>query len=436
MKQFLKILAILFFMFGSYSALWAQYSERIQQVANMEGLIAFWDFSKMNPDSSWASWYDSRVVKKSFPVYLKIIGDDKNYTLPQWPYSDNDSKLVIDTTGPFGHAVRFNKGYIFGLVPRDQFENTALNIKDKQPFTLIAWAKFYGQRHMVTGIWDEGGWHKYSGRRQIALFAGLFSQNGMTAHISATGAASYPQSEISGSQYARERAIDGQDFENNDWVMMVMTYNPDSNRVVAMLNAKMTPKYLTDEVVQDVYQYATERSANPYLFNHSIYSPKNFVLKFNGYTFEKNHVYEHRLHVDLNKKKFVYDRNGNEDKLNNAKFRITCDLVRDGKSILAKPFVYKVKKGQIFDMPDDINIEENDIFTTKLEELQQTEWRQIGSVLKRQISKGAPFTFGRALGLGAGELSHGSQIYLDGVAVFNRILSQNELKTINFDSKK
>ncbi|MBN1550649.1 hypothetical protein JW979_04230 [bacterium] len=115
-------------------------------------------------------------------------------------------------------------------MPRAQFEHTPLNIYGRNPFTMIAWVKFYGQRHMATGIWDEGGWNKYSGRRQVALFAGLFNEDGITAHISATGAASYPQSTASGSQYARERAIDGKAFVNNDWIMMVMTYDPDNIR--------------------------------------------------------------------------------------------------------------------------------------------------------------------------------------------------------------
>ncbi len=233
----------------------------------MKGLIAFWYFSTMNPDSVWISHFDASVVDQPFTVYLKKIGNDTSYTISEWPFSDKTSAIEIDTTGPFGHAVRFNRGYIFGRVPRAQFENTPLNIHGRKPFTMVAWVQYYGQRHMATGIWDEGGWNKYSGRRQAALFAGLFRQNGITAHISATGAAGYPQSTISGSQYARERAIDGQAFQNNEWIMMAMTYSPGNNKVTALLNGEMTPLDLTDPVVQDVYQYETERAANPYHFN-------------------------------------------------------------------------------------------------------------------------------------------------------------------------
>ena len=80
---------------------------------------------------------------------------------------------------------------------------------------------------MVAGIWDEGGWSKYAGSRQVALFAGLFNQKGTIAHVSATGAASFPQSSVSGSQYARLRAIDAQPFDNDQWVAMAATFNPE-----------------------------------------------------------------------------------------------------------------------------------------------------------------------------------------------------------------
>ena len=52
--------------------------------------------------------------------------------------------------------------------------------------------------------------------------------------------------------------------------------------------------------------------------------------------------------------------------------------------------------------------------------------------MRREIRQGAPFTFGRALGLGAETIEHGSQLYLDGVAVFNRVLTEAELADLSF----
>jgi len=432
MKYFLTTLCFVLFFFAFFSPIYTQHQDRITQVADMVGLIAFWDFSTMNSDSIWISHYDESVVSQPFLVYLRRIGNDTTYKIKEWPYSDNNSIIKIDTTGPFGHAVRFNRGYIFGEVPRAQFENTPLNIFGKQPFTMIAWVKFYGQRHMATGIWDEGGWNKYSGRRQVALFAGLFQQNGITAHISATGAASYPQSTISGSQYARERAIDGQAFKNNEWIMMTMTYDPDNNKVTAMLNAKMTPLNLTDPVVQDVYRYETERAANPYDFSHPIYSPRNFLLKYNGYNYNDDYVYEHRLRVALENHKLIYSFEGDTTKLADSKFRITCNVRRNDDSLLYDSFIFEALNGHPVDMPQEFLVENGDVFMTTLEEFKDNEWQQIGTDIERQVLEGAPFTFGRALGLGSENLTHGSQIYIDGVAVFNRVLSKDELQSITF----
>jgi len=56
----------------------------------------------------------------------------------------------------------------------------------------------------------------------------------------------------------------------------------------------------------------------------------------------------------------------------------------------------------------------------------------VGTSLNTKFSEGAPFTFGRALGLASEELEHGSQLYMDGVAVFNRVLSEEELLSISF----
>ena len=43
------------------------------------------------------------------------------------------------------------------------------------------------------------------------------------------------------------------------------------------------------------------------------------------------------------------------------------------------------------------------------------------------------FTLGRALGLGTEEIAHGSQLYMDGVAVFCRVLAARELKQLSFN---
>jgi len=75
----------------------------------------------------------------------------------------------------------------------------------------------------------------------------------------------------------------------------------------------------------------------------------------------------------------------------------------------------------------------NDEVRTRLECLKDGNWRQVGEPVTRKILLGAPFTFGGALGLGSEDLKGGSQLYLDGVAVFNRVLRKKELEKLSFN---
>jgi len=405
---------------------------QIQAVMDKPDLIAFWDFEKLN-EGIWHSVYDVKVIDQSFPIYLRQIGDDQAYAVEDWPYKDVDAQLKYDNTGPFGNAIRFNRGYVYGSIPREVFDSTLLNLHGRQAFTLIAWVKFIGQRHMVAGIWDEGGWDKYRGRRQVALFAGLFNQKGVIGHVSATGAASYPQSEIDGAQYARIRAIDAQAFDNEEWVCMAMTYDPNLQEVKAYLNGVMTPHDLSDPVAKDVFQFQVEQAANPLSFKEPIYSPNHFVLKFNGYDWETSGIYEHLLRVNLTKRTLEYERTGRRSAIDSVRCRLVVDILREGKGSLVEKITAEIKAGkQLIPLPEDLAIALSDTIQATLEIWKKGQWRQVGSRLNAVYSEGAPFTFGRALGLASEELEHGSEFYLDGVAVFNRVMTEEELQAIQF----
>ncbi len=402
------------------------------KVANTKGLVAFWDFNK-NKNGIFQSVSDTSVTSLSFPVYLKRIDDTTHYSTISWPYKDENSTIEFDYNSPFGNAIKFNKGFLFGEVPRISFDKTPLDINGNQPFTMIAWVKFVGERHLVAGIWDEGGWNKYSGRRQVALFGGLFNNNGTIAHISSTGAASYPQSNIEGAQYARERAIDGQPFENNQWVAMAMTFDPDKHQVTAYLNGKMTSFTLTDPVEQDVFHYTSEQLANPYQYNWSIYSPQNFVLKYNGMDTQKSGVQEQWLQVNIENQQLKYGILFSDGKTDNIKYRVTFDIKRKGKSLLANKLRFGALENEIVKIPVTNKILPGDIIETSLQLKGKMGWQKVGKEVNRMITDGAPFTFGRAMGLGSDVLEDGSHIFIDGVAVFNRVLTQEELKNLCFE---
>ena len=402
---------------------------RIQKVSRTSGLIAFWDFS-YEKNKIWTSYRDSNASEKSYPIFLRRIGDSLNYSESTWPYTDSNS-ISYDYSGPFGQAIRFDRGFVYGSIPRILFDGTNLDLRGNNSFTLIAWVKFVGERHMVAGIWDEGGWNKYSGRRQVALFSGLFRQKGVIAHVSATGTASYPQSSIPGSQYARRRAIDGQPFRTNQWVAMAMTYDPVQSEVKAWLNGRSTFQELPDPVEQNVFGGFKEIHANPYYFESPIYSPKRFILKYNGYNLKED-VREHRIEVDLEKKQLTYYKEGKGLVDPEKHYQIKFDLKRSNKSLLTQTILFDAISGRSIALPKETEIQIGDVVVTSLELWEGKSWKQVGTILEHTIAEGAPFTFGRALGLASDELEHGSELFLDGVAVFNRVLSSKELLGISF----
>lgn len=405
--------------------------QRKRRVAQTKGLVAFWDFETIK-DGAWTSNYDEHVTDHSYTVYLKHIGDTSHYIQNNWPYDDRASRLQFDDGGPLGHAVYFNQGYIFGEVPRYLFANTPLDIHGRKPFTIVAWVKFIGKRHMVAGIWDEGGWNKYTGRRQVALFSGLFDSQSVIAHISATGAASFPQSEIDGAQYARQRAIDGKSFENGNWVAMAMTYDPGRKEVTAYLNGIMTPRYQTDPVANDVFRFEGEELSNPFYFKWPAYSPRNFILKYNGYNVEDTGIYEHWLEIDLNQNRVMYDVDYKENAEPDSRYKITLDILRRNVSLLSQPLKFEAIRGRSVAIPIDKKIQPSDVIITSLEEKKAGKWMPVGSEVRHTVTEGAPFTFGRALGLGSEVREDGTQLFIDGVAVFNRVLYEEELRDLSF----
>lgn len=401
------------------------------QVAATPGLIAFWDFQRSDAQGRWVSRFDAKTVERPYPVVLRRIGDAKAYVPAQWPYGDEASRLDISDEGPFGKAVRFNQGFIFAEVPRTEFDGTPLDLNGRRPFTLLAWTRFTGKRHLVAGIWDEGGWDKYGGRRQVALFGGLFGSQGVIAHVSSTGAASFPQSSAKGAQYARMKAMDGASFANDRWVCMGMSYDGARGEVSAYLNGVRTPKSYGDDVIKDVFGTRAAEPVNPAAFTLPIFAPRAFLLKFNGYNLVADGVSEQRLFVDLDGKRLAYGRSapvGGKP----GRFQVRVE-VRRGTAAVVPPLVWEVTGDAERELPPTLDAKTGDVVVASLWTMPAAgDWQRVGTEVSRTLGEGAPFTFGRALGLGAEELAHGSQLKLGGVAVFNRVLSEQELVALSF----
>lgn len=401
-------------------------AERIATVAKTKGLIAFWDFV-LTKDGTWTSHHDPAVIDRGYPVVLRQIGDPKAYKPEQWPHTAEESALVITDGGPFGKAVRFNQGHIFAEVPRATFDGTPLDISGSRPFTMLAWTRFTGKRHLVAGVWDEGGWDRYQGRRQYALFGGLFGSQSTIAHVSATGAASFPQSMLSGSQYARLKAIDGGKFANDQWVCMGMSFDPQSGEVSAYLNGIRTKRSYADNVQQEVTGAKGAEMINPAPFPWPLFGPRIFLFKFNGYQRSAGGIGEHALHLDLDANRLRYARIA--EPTAGGKFHVRVDVRRDKRSLLSKPIEWEVVDGGGVEVKGLSAAKTGDVVAATLWD---ADGKQIGTEVTRTLTEGAPFTFGRALGLGKEERGHGSQLQLSGVAVFNRVLSDAELKALSF----
>jgi hypothetical protein len=100
MKSILAAVSIVLASFGAVLGS-EPAQQRVTQVAETKGLIAFWDFSLMK-DGKWTSYHDQAVVDHGYPVVLRRIGDPKPYAPTDWPYQDEQSKLTFDSSGPFG----------------------------------------------------------------------------------------------------------------------------------------------------------------------------------------------------------------------------------------------------------------------------------------------------------------------------------------------
>lgn len=113
--------------------------------------------------------------------------------------------------------------------------------------------------------------------------------------------------------------------------------------------------------------------------------------------------------------------------------RILFDIKRAGTSILDSLLILEINSQTLPHLPANLTTLQNDEIHTSLEIRKNGQWKKLGTTLLSVISEGAPFTFGRALGLASEEIGHGAQLYIDGVAVFNHVLTEAELKAISFN---
>jgi len=428
---------------------------KLQIIQNHSGLVGFWDFEKKDPSTGFYTAYSNIVptsgINNLYPMALAQIGDPSRYTETTWPYTNSSDELIFDNTGPFGRAIKFNKGHILGLIERADFQGKPLDISGNQPFTLIVWMKTYGTKnnHFIAGIWDEGNtsgsWSKYSGRRQFALFGGLSANKHAMGHISTTGAASFPQGS---NPYAQMRSVDGNTFTTQGdaghrWHMVAMTFDPVTKHVKSYLDGA-SQSYYNSSVVSaedNIYKYFQNNNypnLNPRVFDWPVYDTRDFTLKFDGYNINNGHeIYEHFIRVDLKSstKTITYgNRVRNASIANSQNYRVTYEFKRNGITIPSSSGSFNITNGTgSATLSPSLQIQNGDKIVTSLHHINPINGSStlISNNVSRSINEGAPFTVGRAIGLNSSNKGSGSQFIIDGVAVYNRVLSATELMTLS-----
>jgi hypothetical protein len=140
--------------------------------------------------------------------------------------------------------------------------------------------------------------------------------------------------------------------------------------------------------------------------------------------------------LDIDHNSVRYERMTENDAEVKTPFQIRLDVHRDKKSILSEPLLWQVNASATQAMPGLSQAKIGDVIVASLWSQVAGNWTQVGKTVTRTLSEGAPFTFGRALGLGSEEREHGSQVQISGVAVFNRVLSVPEMAGLHFRDKK
>jgi hypothetical protein len=437
-----KKLVILIHVLFSFNISFSQniiQKKNIERIKNEKGLIAFWDFWKTGTYNingtnqlTWDSYFDSAACNKSFPILLKRVTDTTHYVFSNWPYKD--TKIVYDSTGPLGKGVKMNRGYLFAEIPRFLFDKTTLNINRNCSFTIITWIKFYGKRHCIAGIWDEGNWTRYSGNRQFALFSGVLAgYKGVLCHISTTGSGSFPQSTLEGTGSAREAAFAGRDVPNNEWHTVGATYNHITKELSCFIDGIISETYFIDQITQNVYNYPNTIRTNPFFFNWPIYDPLAFTIKFTGYNLKNER--EHWIYVDLRKNIINYGQDIDYAAANNE-YEVVLEIKRQNK-LLIEPFCFTIKEknGQV-NIPNLSSVQVGDVITASLYKKDDNGNFTIlvtdeGGIAEKRIEEGAPFTLCKASGTSLSGLDDGSDIIFDGVAIFNRVLSSEKIQEIS-----
>ena len=113
-------------------------------------------------------------------------------------------------------------------------------------------------------------------------------------------------------------------------------------------------------------------------------------------------------------------------------FRVTVGVQRGGHSMLDAPVGFDAEPGKPVTIDALKAVRAGDTMTATLEAGEAGSWRAVGTPVQREIGRGAPFTIGRTMGLGKEPVEFGGTFQVDGVAILNCVLGDEELRALSF----
>ncbi|NLT71693.1 MAG: LamG domain-containing protein [Verrucomicrobiaceae bacterium] len=230
--------------------------ESVRTVTDMPGLVAFWDFVKREPDGERR--FLAHVPEGATNEYAL---DAKNYVKEYWDlgreagYED----FPLMGRGPFGEAILIQKEEDETFrpllqVPRERLHDTPLDIKGSgRALTVVAWAIRQSGGHALAGIWHEGtdlkkdetvGIQKVErGQRQYGLFAGNNISGTACAHLSENGGGSflnlYAMHKSNSIDIAPAVPADSPaEVLDASWQCFAMTFDDKTDQLTAWLNGR------------------------------------------------------------------------------------------------------------------------------------------------------------------------------------------------------
>ncbi len=179
-------------------------AERVAKIVETPGLVAFWDFVKREPAGTQR--FVAHTPTGEDDAYAL---DPSNYVLHYW--GEGREAMLADFPlmgrGPFGQAIRLRNEEDATFrpmleIPRSRLHDTALDIKGAaKSVTVVVWAIRESGGHALAGIWHEGTDLKKAetvtikkverGQRQYALFAGLNVAGSACGHVSDNGSGTF-----------------------------------------------------------------------------------------------------------------------------------------------------------------------------------------------------------------------------------------------------